>query len=163
MRQHTKPEKTFRYPSRSLNHRLRTPLGATDTLPDGGNLSEKQFLASLVGVTALSMLVAGVFAPRVAADDDDFFLFIPDTPVLSRSVYAGNASMVTVGQTLPPGCVAGSVPVPLLAGGSASVKVACGTAVAAEPTRLSSTTTARTEASASHRRFSSMTSPRMVT
>jgi hypothetical protein len=99
-------------------------------LPDGGNLSEKQFLASLVGVTALSMLVAGVFAPRVAADDDDFFLFIPDTLVLSRSVYAGNASTVTVGQTLPPGCVAGSVPVPLLAGGSASVKVACGAAVA---------------------------------
>jgi hypothetical protein len=91
---------------------------------------KKQFLASLVGVTALSMLVAGVFAPRVAADDDDFFLFIPDTLVLSRSVYAGNASTVTVGQTLPPGCVAGSVPVPLLAGGSASVKVACGAAVA---------------------------------
>jgi hypothetical protein len=91
---------------------------------------KKQFLASLVGVTALSMLVAGVFAPRVAADDDDFFLFIPDTLVLSRSVYAGNASTVTVGQTLPPGCVAGSVPVPLLAGGSTSVKVTCGAAVA---------------------------------
>ncbi len=94
---------------------------------------KKQFLASLVGVTALSMLVAGVFAPRVAADDDDFFLFIPETLVLSRSVYAGNPSSVTVGQTLPPGCVAGSVSVPLLAGGSASVKVACGTAVADGP------------------------------
>jgi hypothetical protein len=75
---------------------------------------KKQFLASLVGVTALSMLVAGVFPPRAAADDDDFFLFVPDTLVLSRSVYAGNPSTVTVGQTLPPGCVAGSVPLPLL-------------------------------------------------
>src|SRR3984957_15054456 len=91
---------------------------------------KKHFLASLVGVTALSMLVAGAFAPRVVADNDDFFVFIPDTLVLSRSVYAGNSSTVTVGQTLPPGCVAGSVPVPLLAGGSASVKVACGVAVA---------------------------------
>src|SRR5579863_4125236 len=91
---------------------------------------KKQFLVSLVGVTALTMAVAGVVAPAVAADDDDFFLFVPDTLVLSRSVYAGNASTVTVGQTLPPGCVAGSVQVPLLAGGTASVKVACAAAVA---------------------------------
>jgi len=75
------------------------------------------------------MLVGGSFAPRVAADEK-FFLFAPDTLVLSRSVYTGNSSTVTVGQTLPPGCVAGSVPVPLLAGGTASVKVACGAAVA---------------------------------
>ena len=75
------------------------------------------------------MLTAGIFAPGVAADED-FFLFIPDTLVLSRSVYAGNAATVTVGQTLPPGCVAGTVRVPLLAGGTANVKVTCGTAVA---------------------------------
>ncbi len=67
-----------------------------------------------------------------AKDDDDFghFAFFPGTLVLSRSVYAGNASTVTVGQTLPPGCVAGTVNVPLLAGGTASVKVACATATA---------------------------------
>jgi hypothetical protein len=87
------------------------------------------FIAGVLATTALSMLTAGIFAPGVAADED-FFLFIPDTLVLSRSVYAGNAATVTVGQTLPPGCVAGTVPVPLLAGGTANVKVTCGTAVA---------------------------------
>jgi hypothetical protein len=67
-----------------------------------------------------------------ANDDDDFglFGFFPGTLVLSRSFYVGNASTVTVGQTLPPGCVAGTLDVPLLAGGTASVKVVCGTATA---------------------------------
>ncbi len=87
------------------------------------------FIAGVLATTALSMLTAGIFAPGVAADDDSF-RFIPNTLVLSRSVYAGNAATVTVGQTLPPGCVAGTVPVQLLAGGTANVKVTCGTAVA---------------------------------
>ncbi len=66
---------------------------------------------------------------RVAADEDHGrFHFTPDTLVLSRSVYAGNAATVTVGQTLPPGCVAGNVSVPLLAGGNASVAVTCSAA-----------------------------------
>ena len=90
---------------------------------------KRTFIAGVVVTIALSMLTAGVFTPSVAADED-FFLFIPDTLVLSRSVYVGNAATVTVGQTLPPGCVAGTVPVMLLAGGTANVKVACGTAVA---------------------------------
>jgi hypothetical protein len=90
---------------------------------------KKTFIAVVVATIALSTLTAGVFTPSVAADED-FFLFIPDTLVLSRSVYAGNAATVTVGQTLPPGCVAGTVPVQLLVGGSANVKVTCGTAVA---------------------------------
>jgi hypothetical protein len=93
-------------------------------------LAKNKLLMSLVGVAALSMLGAGIFAPNVAADDDDFFLFVPDTLVLSRSVYAGKPSTITVGQTLPPGCVAGTVQVPLLAGGTVGVKVACGSAVA---------------------------------
>jgi hypothetical protein len=84
-------------------------------------------LASLVVVGALGL---GIASPRVAADDHDFdfFGFVPDTLVVSRSVYTGTSSTVTVGQTLPPGCVAGSVSVPLLAGGNASVKVKCATA-----------------------------------
>jgi hypothetical protein len=90
---------------------------------------KKTFIAGVVATIALSTLTAGVFTPSVAADED-FFLFIPDTLVLSRSVYAGNAATVTVGQTLPPGCVAGTVPVTLLVGGTANVKVTCGTAVA---------------------------------
>jgi hypothetical protein len=56
--------------------------------------------------------------------------FKPNSLVLSRSVYSGDASTVTVGQTLPPGCVAGTVKVPLLAGGTTNVKVTCTTAIA---------------------------------
>ncbi|HKF50098.1 MAG TPA: hypothetical protein VKB38_22230 [Terracidiphilus sp.] len=51
-----------------------------------------------------------------------------DTLILSRSVYTGNASTVSVGQTLPPGCVAGTVKVPTLSGGTAKVAVTCATA-----------------------------------
>lgn len=50
--------------------------------------------------------------------------------MVSRSVYTGNPSTVTVGQTLPPGCVARTVTLPLLAGGTTTVKVKCATAVA---------------------------------
>jgi hypothetical protein len=76
------------------------------------------------------MLTAGVLVTRRVAADEDHgrFHFTPDTLVLSRSVYAGNAATVTVGQTLPPGCVAGNVSVPLLAGGNASVAVTCSAA-----------------------------------
>jgi len=78
------------------------------------------------------MLTAGIFVTRRVAADEDLgrFHFVPDTLVLSRSVYTGNAATVTVGQTLPPGCVAGNVPVLLLAGGNASVAVACSAAIA---------------------------------
>jgi hypothetical protein len=77
---------------------------------------------------ALAISLAG----GLRADDDhsDQFEFKPDTLVLSRSVYAGTASTVTVGQTLPPGCVAGTVAVALLAGGFANVKVKCSVAIA---------------------------------
>ena len=49
--------------------------------------------------------------------------------MLSRSAYAGDANTVTAGQTLPPGCVAGNVTVPLIAGGSNKVAVTCGAAI----------------------------------
>ena len=84
-------------------------------------------LAALLAVSA-SMLAAQTFEKR---DDDHFrFEFRPGTLVLSRSVYAGDASTVTVGQTLPPGCVAGTVTLPLLAAGTTTVKVKCATATA---------------------------------
>ena len=41
----------------------------------------------------------------------------------------GTADTVTIGQTLPPGCVAGNVNIPLIKGGNASVAVTCATAV----------------------------------
>ncbi len=96
----------------------------------------KKILAFL-GIAALAMSPAthGVSAATLVADDDDsgraqHFEFKSGTLVLSRSVYAGNASTVTVGQTLPPGCVARTVTLPLLAGGTTTVKVKCATAVA---------------------------------
>ncbi len=53
-----------------------------------------------------------------------------DTLILSRSVYAGTASTVTVGQTLPPGCVAGTVTLPKIPSGTTTVAVTCATATA---------------------------------
>jgi hypothetical protein len=62
---------------------------------------------------------------QVAANDDNFgrFQFQPDTLVVSRSVYSGDASILNVGQTLPPGGVPGTVTLPLLAGGSTTVAI----------------------------------------
>jgi hypothetical protein len=56
--------------------------------------------------------------------------FSPGNLVLSRSVYAAHPTTVSVGQTLPPGCVPGVVAVPLLAGGTTPVTVSCSTATA---------------------------------
>ncbi len=53
-------------------------------------------------------------------------VFTPNNLVVSRSVYAGEASTITVGETLPPGCTAGNVPVPLLVGGAVSVNIPSG-------------------------------------
>ena len=95
--------------------------------------------AALIVVTA-SVLATGIFVNKVAANDgqdhDGRFKFQPDSLVLSRSVYAGEASTVTAGQTLPPGCVPGTVNIPLLAGGTTTVVIpnasnsGCNTAVA---------------------------------
>ena len=94
------------------------------------------FVLAVLVFAAASMQAQGTQVSKVAADGDDGggrsdrFEFKAGTLVLSRSVYAGNAATVSVGQTLPPGCVAHTVVVPLLAGGTASVKVKCATAVA---------------------------------
>src|SRR5262245_19299057 len=70
-----------------------------------------------------AIMVAALTATGLIAEDHKDnaknFQFDPNSLVLSRSVYTGNASTVTSGQTLPPGCVAKTVVVPLLAGGSA--------------------------------------------
>jgi hypothetical protein len=79
------------------------------------------------------LLVSAVsigFAVKSSANDDwDHFRrfeFQPGTLVLSRSVYEGTASTVTTGQTLPPGCVAGTVTLPTTTPpATTTVKVAC--------------------------------------
>ena len=87
---------------------------------------------------ALAVTIALAGGVRAGNDNDadhhsDRFEFKPDTLVLSRSVYAGTASTVTVGQTLPPGCVAQTITLPTLplsAAGTTTVKVTCSTATA---------------------------------
>jgi hypothetical protein len=65
-------------------------------------------------------------------NQDRGFHFIPGTLVVSRSVYEGKASTVTIGETLPLGCQGGltglTVNVPLTAGGTTPVTVPCGVA-----------------------------------
>ena len=86
--------------------------------------------AAFVSVTAISI-------SKVAADDrpNPFgrFEFVPGTLVLSRSVYVGNASTVSVGETLPLGCAGGPngstvVEVPTTSNGTTAVTVPCGIA-----------------------------------
>lgn len=82
---------------------------------------------------SLALAVAVALAGGARADDDHFggFTFRPDTLVLSRSVYVGTPSLLVPGVTvLPPGCVAGTVNVPLVAGGTTPVAVTCSTAIA---------------------------------
>jgi hypothetical protein len=80
----------------------------------------------------LAFAVAVALGGTVRADDhSDRFEFKPDTLVLSRSVYVGTPSLLVPGVTLlPPGCVAGTVNVPLIAGGTVPVAVTCSTPIA---------------------------------
>jgi hypothetical protein len=76
-------------------------------------------------LAALTLVAASMSARSGDGDNDGRFKFQNNSIVVTRSVYAGTPASVTVGQTLPPGCIAGTVSVPLLAGGAASVKVKC--------------------------------------
>lgn len=81
----------------------------------------------------LAIAVSFALAGGIHAGDDhdkdhdsDHFEFQPGTLVLTRSVYVGTPSLLVPGVTnLPPGCVAGTVNVPLVAGGTTPVAVAC--------------------------------------
>lgn len=84
-------------------------------------------------IAATAILSAQNSRDNTAAHDNDqkrSFEFKPNTLILSRSVYTGDASTVSVGQNLPPGCVTRTVTLPLLAGGTTTVKVKCSMAVA---------------------------------
>ena len=78
-------------------------------------------------------LAIGLAAIRTRADDNAQFHFIPNSLVVTRSVYVGTAHTVTIGETLPPGCAGGpngttTVGVPTTTGGVADVDVQCGVA-----------------------------------
>jgi hypothetical protein len=96
-------------------------------------VKKRRTLAVLAVATAFA-LAGGVFVSKMAADDDDHhsrhFRFAEDSLVLSKTVYAGNASTVIPGEALPPGCMGGAtgltVQVPLIGGGTLPVAVPCG-------------------------------------
>lgn len=90
---------------------------------------KKALLALAVSVA----LAAGIQAGNDHDNDGHSgrFEFKPGTLVLTRSVYVGTPSLLVPGVTLlPPGCVPGTVNVPLIAGGTTPVTVACTTPIA---------------------------------
>ena len=99
---------------------------------------KKSFVPAVLIVATASVLATGVFVNQVAANDgqdrDGRFKFQPDSLVLSRSVYVGTASTVTIGETLPLGCAGGPngstvVNVPTTTPGTSTpVTVTCGIA-----------------------------------
>jgi len=85
---------------------------------------KKTFVAFAAGV----VLSGGAWADE---EHSQHFEFKPDSLVLSRSVYVGTPDLLVPGVTLlPPGCVAGTVNVPLVAGGTTPVAVTCSTPTA---------------------------------
>lgn len=97
-------------------------------------MKKRRALACLTIATALGF-AASAFVSKTSADGDnsDHFKFRPDTLVLSRSVYVGTASTITIGETLPRGCPGGPngsfvVAVPTTTNGIANVTVTCGVA-----------------------------------
>jgi hypothetical protein len=96
-------------------------------------MNRPRILGFLAVATAFG-LAAGAFIDKLSADDYLHFRFQPDSLVLSRSVYVGTAGTVTIGETLPLGCVGGpngssNVTVPTTtAGQSVVVNVPCGVA-----------------------------------
>jgi hypothetical protein len=92
---------------------------------------KKKIIPAAIIVAVASALAVGTFVSKATAQDDNRnpfgrFEFEPGTLVLSRSVYTGDVSTVTIGQSLPPGCVPGTVTLPLIAGGTATVAIPSG-------------------------------------
>jgi hypothetical protein len=99
---------------------------------------KKKIVPTALIISAAVVLATGTFVHKAAAANDDQdgrgrFGFLPDTLVLSRSVYVGKASTVTIGETLPLGCAGGpngstNVEVPTTTSGTTEVNVPCGIA-----------------------------------
>ena len=91
-------------------------------------MKRNYLVAASVMVVVVGLASLGLFADDDGDGHSHRFEFKPDTLVLSRSVYTGTASTVTPGQVLPPGCVATTITLPLIAGGTTTVKVKCAAA-----------------------------------
>ena len=97
---------------------------------------KKASLPITLGLLAITIAI-GLTTAGLRADDDqdraEHFHFVPNSVVVTRSVYVGTADTVTIGETLPPGCAGGPngstmVAVPTTAGGVVDVTVPCGVA-----------------------------------
>jgi hypothetical protein len=98
-------------------------------------MARRYFVKKYLVASPLLLFAVTVTSPtQMNAQDDhhDGFEFRPGSLVLSRSVYEGKASTITIGETLPLGCQGGltglTVQVPLIAGGTTPVTVPCGVA-----------------------------------
>jgi len=94
----------------------------------------KTALAAEVLIISAITIAIGLATIGMGANDDAQFHFIPNSLVVSRSVYVGTADTVTIGETLPRGCAGGpngttTVAVPTTAGGVVDVQVQCGVAI----------------------------------
>jgi len=93
---------------------------------------KKGSLAITLGLLATTIAI-GLATIGMRANDDAQFHFIPNSLVVTRSVYVGTADTVTIGETLPRGCAGGrngttTVAVPTNGGGVVDVDVPCGVA-----------------------------------
>jgi hypothetical protein len=92
----------------------------------------KMILALLVG--ALGFAAVASLKASSPGDDQERFHFVPNSLVLTRSIYEGTADTVTIGEVLPPGCAGGPngstvVAVPTTTPGvTTDVTVTCGIA-----------------------------------
>ena len=97
---------------------------------------KKRRALSFILLSAGLALAGVTFIRKLSADGDrpsHHFKFVPNSLVLSRSVYVGTAETVTIGETLPRGCTGGAngsttVSVPTTAGGTTPVTVPWGVA-----------------------------------
>jgi hypothetical protein len=98
-------------------------------------VNKRRVFASLT--ISLGLVCAAVtFIGKLSAGDNGqsgHFKFQPESLVLSRSVYVGTASTVTIGETLPRGCAGGAngstvVAVPTTSNSTTNVTVPCGIA-----------------------------------
>jgi len=111
-----------------------TPYGQRG--PDGPRYRRIPRKLAFSLAVAACVVAVGTFVGKTSADNDYFrrFRFQPDSLVLSRSVYVGTASTVTIGENLPPGCAGGAngsttVAVPTTTPGTTTdVVVPCGIA-----------------------------------
>ena len=100
------------------------------------HVKKRRIQIFLVASAGLALAAATAIGNLSAGDNrsSNQFKFAPDSLVLSRSVYVGDASTVAIGETLPRGCAGGAngssvVNVPTTSNGTTSVTVPCGVAV----------------------------------